>query len=120
MSLPELSSFYRQTVTIEPHTGTDGYGQPTFGSGVTHRCRIAGNRRLFTNDKGEDVVATHAIWFAGSPTVKELDRFTLSTDLVNSTEDGVRRPTITALGRYVDDRGRTCVVAHANLRYLGF
>ena len=120
MSLPELIGLYKQFVTVAPYTGRDGYGQPTYGTGISHRVRIAGNRRLFTNDKGEEVLATHDIWFAAAPTITELDLFTLSTNDVNSTESGVRTPSITALGRYPDDRGRVCVVAHANLRYLGF
>lgn len=120
MSLPELIGLYKQFVTVEPYTGRDSYGQPTFGTGVSHRVRIAGNRRLFTNDKGEETLATHDIYFAGAPRITELDRFRLSTDFVHSTESGAINPTITALGRYPDDRGRICVVAHANLRYLGF
>ena len=120
MSLPELTGLHLQFVTVAPHTGTDSEGQPTFGTGVSYRVRIAGNRRVFPGDKGDEVYSTHDIWFAGRPTISPLDQFTLSTGFVNSTETGARQPTITALGKYTDDRNRTCIVAHANMRYLGF
>lgn len=120
MAPPELIGLFKQFVTVEPYTGVDGYGQPTYGTGVSYRVRISGNRRVFTNEKGESAISTHDIWFAATPAITERDQFTLSTGFVNSTESGVRQPTITAVGKYPDDLGRISVVAHANLRYLGF
>lgn len=108
------------TIEVTPCTGRDRQGQPQYGAPVTYRCRIAGNRRLFMNDKGESVTSTHAIWFDGTPQIGPRDMFTLSTDFTNSTESGVRQPTITSLGSFPDERGHIYVVAYANLRYLGF
>lgn len=107
--LPELSSFYRQTVTVEPRSTLDAYGQPTYGAAVTHRVRLSGKRRKVTNDRGNEVLASHTVYFAAAPAIGAHDRITLSTGDVNSTETGVRQPPVVAVGRYPDDLGRVAV-----------
>ena len=36
----EFDEFYNDEVVRTPYTGQDGYGQPSFGNGVTHLCRV--------------------------------------------------------------------------------
>ena len=104
--IAELTSLCRQSVTIEPRSGVDGYSVPTYGTGVSYRCRISGKRRLVRNLLGEEVLSSHTVYLAANPNVGAHDRVTLSTNDVHSTELGARQPDILAVGRYPDDFGR--------------
>lgn len=112
MGWPELSALYRQTVTVEPRTSQDGYGAPTYGTAVTHRVRVSGKRHTVMNALGEQVVATHTVYFAGSPAIGAHDRITLSTGDVHSTETGAKQPPVIAVGSFPDDLGRVSVTAY--------
>ena len=104
--LPELIGMCRQVVQVAARTGVDGYGEPTYGANTAHRVRISGKRRLVHTFAGEEVMATHTIYFAATPSIGAHDRVTLSTGDVNSTEAGALTPPILAVGKYPDDLGR--------------
>ena len=104
--IPELVPFARQIVQIAARTGVDGYGEPTFGSNTAYRARISGKRRLIRNFAGEEVMASHTVYFAATPAIGAHDRLTLSTGDVNSTESGALTPPILNVGKYPDDLGR--------------
>lgn len=108
---PELAPFCRQVVTVEPRASVDGYGEPTYGTAVSHRARVVGKRRLVRNDQGDEVLSTHTVYFAGQPALGAHDRITLSTGDVNSTESGARQPVLLSVGVYPDDSARRCVTA---------
>ena len=110
--LPELIPFCRQTVQHAARTAVDGYGEPTYGSNTAYRVRISGKRRLVRNFTGEEVVATHTVYFAAVPTIGAHDRITLSTNDVNSTEIGALTPPILNVGKYPDEFGRVSLVAY--------
>ena len=109
---PELVQFCKQTVTIAPRTAVDSYGQPTYGAAVSYRVRVEGKRRLVRDDQGNEVVSTHAVYFALAPAVGAHDRITLSTGDVNSTEMGALQHKVVAVSRDLDDGGRSHVTAY--------
>lgn len=104
--LPELSSLCRQTVQLEAKTGTDGYGQASYAPAQVWRARVVGRRRLVVSDRGEQVVSTHTVYFAGNPPIGPHDRLTLSTGDVGSTETGAIQPVILSVAKSPDDLGR--------------
>ena len=59
--LAEFTSLCRQTVTIAPRTGIDGYGVVSFGAAVSYRARISGKRRIVRDDQGAEVLSTHTV-----------------------------------------------------------
>lgn len=110
--LAELTSLCRQTVQLAARTGVDGYGEPTYGSNVAYRVRVAGKRRLVRNDQGQEVLSTQTLYFAANPAIGAHDRITLSTGDVQSTETGVVTPAILSVGKFPDDLGRQTTVLY--------
>ena len=110
--LPELVSLCRQTVTVAPRTGVDGYGEPTYGAAVSYRARVTGRRRVVRNARGEEVLSAHTGYFAATPAGGAHDRITLSTGDVNSTETGAVTPEVIAVGKFPDDLGGVSLVAY--------
>ena len=96
-----------QTVTIEPFTGRDGYGVPTYGPEVAYRARVVGRVRLVRNAQGQDVASMHTVYLAASPVIAPEDRLTLPDEYVPRT------PPILAVSRVPDERGIHHVVVYA-------
>jgi hypothetical protein len=46
------------SVTIEPFASVDGYGKPSYSTGVAYVCRVEYKTRLAKNAAGETVVST--------------------------------------------------------------
>lgn len=110
--LPELVALCRQSVKVARRSSIDGYGEIGYSTDTTYRARVTGKRRLVRNDRGEEVMSTHTIHFAGNPAIGAQDRITLSTGDVNSTETGALQPPILAVGRFADDLGRMATVVY--------
>ena len=110
--LRELRALCRQTVQVALRTGVDGYGEPTYGADVAHTARVAGRHRLVRDARGEQVLSTRTVYFAGAPALDVHDRVTLSTGDVGSTEEMVRRPALLDVQRLPDDLGGVSVVAY--------
>ena len=111
--MPELATMCRQIVTVAPRTGVDGYNQPTYGTAVAYRARVTGKRTMQFNDRGEEVLATKVVYFAASnAAIAAHDLLTLSTGDVDSTESGVTQPTVIAVSRIPDERGRLSIIAY--------
>lgn len=102
----------RQRLQVAPWTGSDAYGEATYGADIKHAVRLVARHRLVRSPQGEQVVSTHTAYFLAALNLDVHDRVTLSTGDVGSTETTVRRPAILSVGRYPDDRGRTYVVAY--------
>jgi len=62
--LPELVSFCLQSVTIEARSSVDSYGNPSYGAATTYAVRVSGKRRRIMLDNGDEVMSTHAVYFA--------------------------------------------------------
>lgn len=110
--LPELASLCRQTVTIAPRSGVDGYGEATYGAAVSYRAYVEGRRRLVAGDRGDQVLSTHTVYLAVQSGVGAHDRITLSTSDVYSTESGVLQPPILSVVQAMDDLGRRHTVLY--------
>ena len=110
--LAELTSLCRQTVTIAPRTGIDGYGVVSFGAAVSYRARVSGKRRIVRDDQGAEVLSTHTVYLAANPAVGAHDQMTLSTGDVHSTELGAIQPAILSVGKFPDDLGRISTVVY--------
>lgn len=55
MPIPTASLPHR--ITVEPHQGTTGTGEPVYGAPLSLRARVVGKRRAVRNSDGVDVIA---------------------------------------------------------------
>ena len=92
-------------VTISPWTGFDGQGEPSWGSAVTYSARVSSRMRNIVDALGQEVVSAHTVWMTSAPLVNVLDKLTLTTGFVGSTEESLTTPPILAVGRNADGSG---------------
>ncbi len=105
MSLAAWRSLYRDTVTIEPWSGLNKDGSPTYGTAVSYTARVVGKNRLIRDVSGQQRVATVTSYLYGAPTTLTVrDRITLPTRFVPT------QPSILAVQQEPDERGN-CYVA---------
>ena len=97
---------FTQTVTISAYTGQDGYGKPTFGTGVAYRARVVGEHRLARDLAGKEVVSTQTVYLQSNKAVDAKDKVALSTGDAGSTEATRLTPPVIRVGFYPDERGR--------------
>ena len=98
--LSELTSLCRQVVTVAPRTGVDGYGEPTYGAAVPYRARVVGKVRIVRDQTGKEVVFGQTVYLMAATAISPLDKLTLTTGFVNSTESARTTPPIVAAGRF--------------------
>lgn len=91
-----------QQLTLEPLTGRDNYGKPTYGAAVSYNChmiyknqRVAAFSRAIKGE-GADMISTAQAIIMGTPAVKYDDRITLP--------DGAQ-PVILSVERHADETG---------------
>ena len=53
-----------QTVTIEPFASYDMYGDRTYGTAISYKCREEATQRVIKNIEGEDVINTSIVYLA--------------------------------------------------------
>jgi hypothetical protein len=63
--------------TVEPKTGTDGNGQPTYGTAVGTRARITEKTKILRKEGGTDIISTAQVTLPPGITVAAQDRVTL-------------------------------------------
>lgn len=51
-----------ETVNLAPRTGSDGFGQPTYGSNVAHAARIERSPELVRDVNGSEVVSSARVY----------------------------------------------------------
>lgn len=102
------------SVTYEPRTATDAYGDATFGTATTYRARVVGEQKKILSFTGAEVVSAQTVYLAAAIVVQPSDRVTLSTGLVGSTEATAIRPPILGAKRIPDQNG-----THHVCLYLG-
>ncbi len=93
---PDLLALMFHTVTVEPFTGRDEYGRPTYGAATQYRARVVGMQRLVRTPDGAEKVSATTVYLASAPGVGPEDRVTLP--------DG-SQPPILVVSRMPDDRG---------------
>ncbi len=57
MSSDLVAIALNQTALWEKNTGLDGYGQPSFATGVDIPCRVSVRTRLVLNPQGDETVS---------------------------------------------------------------
>lgn len=72
-----FSRLLPDSVTIEPYTGSDGYGAPQFGSGVSYKARIEWGPKDVKNPAGEEVVSNARIFIATANAIDTRSKITL-------------------------------------------
>lgn len=97
--MPELKDWLNQTTSVEPHTGYDDQGKPTFGAAVSYtETRVVEKIERVMDADGVERVSMSNVLADGDPGWTYRDRFTLP--------DGTVRQPISVL-RHPDEDGTT-------------
>jgi hypothetical protein len=104
----------RQTVTVEPVSGRDLFGNKTYGAALTYRCRLVGKRKLVIDEAGKEVLSRQTVYLATADAIDPESRVTLSTADVGSTAATAINPPIVSTARFPDETGW-----HHAVIYLG-
>ena len=88
-----------QTVTVEPRTALDSYGESTYGTATTYKCRVSGKLKMVREREGQERVCSHTVYLGADVEMTPADRVTLSTDYEP------RQPPILAVERVIDSNG---------------
>ena len=78
----DLADLFTDTVTVEPVVGADGFGDTTYGPGVTRAARVSGKIMTVRDQGGQETVSTVQVTLAGAFGVTVKDRFTLPARFV--------------------------------------
>lgn len=90
-----ILSLLNQTVSIEPKSTPNGYGEASYGAAATHRCRLQRVYRVVRTDQGETKVSQTVLYLPPSSTVSVDDRATIESETFHVTE----------VARHVDGNG---------------
>lgn len=78
MALPtQLKDFFNYTVTIEPYSSDDGYGKPTYGTGVEVPAKMEHSNEYFRLDDEQEIVSQRKIFLYTQTVPDPRDRVTL-------------------------------------------
>ena len=98
----------RSTITVEPRTGQDGYGMPTYGTAVTVAARIVYRPKMVRSTEGKEVVSGVTAWVTSQlVTVAATDRITLPD---------ATTPRILSVERVPDEAGTVYTKIYFGLR----
>ena len=95
----------RQQLTIQPPSTRSGYGELTYGTAVTYKCRLVGKRRQVLNTLGQEVTSMWTAYLYSADIVDPQSKVTLSTGDVGSTEAFAITPPIKSVATYPDEIG---------------
>lgn len=73
----ELRELFPHTVTVEPFSTNNAYGEASYGTGVEYLARTETKTRFFRRADGSEVVSVAVTYLADAPTVSTKDRITL-------------------------------------------
>lgn len=73
----DFLAFMPATITREPFTGRNPYGEPTYGTGAQHRARVEGKQQLVRTAGGQEKMSETLCYVAGPVTITVEDRITL-------------------------------------------
>ena len=73
-----------EDVVVEPQTGLDGQGKPTYGTSSLVKGRVVGETKVIRRGSGSEIETFATIWIAGDqvPLPLQEDRLTLVSGLV--------------------------------------
>lgn len=112
-SVRQFAPLMRQTVRIAQGTGYDSYGDAQYGSDVTYRAAVVGEMKQIQGANGHEVLSKQAVYVMSNLALRPgIDRITLSTQDVDTTEAFGLQPPILAVGRYPFLRGQYCTVVY--------
>lgn len=100
------------TVTIEPRTGQDAYGAPSYGSATQHKAHVTKKTSLVLNANGEQVQSGRSVHLMTATPILPTARLTLSTGDAGSTMPTLLQPPILAVERRSDQAGPHHVVVY--------
>lgn len=100
LSVRQFAPLMRQRVTIAPKTGSDSFGEETYGAAVTYQCAVVGEMRMVMDQHGQQAPSRQTCYLMSNAAVRPEDLITLSTGDVGSTESYAINPLILAVGRF--------------------
>jgi hypothetical protein len=110
-------------VIVEPFVNTDEYGQATYGSPNTYRCRVLGRTKMVLDTDGSERLSGATIIFMGEFGLTTMDRYTLPVRFSANPTDPLdlqaRQPKAMNIDRETDENGAhhtTVYFAVARLR----
>ncbi len=112
-----ISAFFhlmRDTITYESLIARDGYGDETYAAPVSYRARVVGEQKAIVSFTGVEVISQQTVYVGAKIVAQPTDRITLSTALVNSTDQSAVHPPILGAKRLPDQSG-----THHSVLYLG-
>lgn len=94
-----FADFMTDTVLIEPFTGTNSYGTPSYAPSIAYPCRVDGGTKIVVDEKGQERVSHATIYIAGLPVIGANDRLQLPAGFLP------QQPKILAVNRFTDEVG---------------
>lgn len=61
---PNLLSLMIESVTLQPYTGQDAYGVPTYGTGVSYAARVSLKNELVRAHDGREIASRGKVYVA--------------------------------------------------------
>jgi len=88
----------RDTVTHEAWSSVDGFGKPTYASGVSRSAIVEHKQHLLRNSNGQETLSSHRLLFLEPVAIDPRDRLTLSDGTTASilSVNGVMDPSTDA------------------------
>lgn len=112
-SVRQFAPLMRQSVLIAQGTGYDTYGVATFGPDVSYRAAVVGDMQKVLSANGQEVLSKQTVYLMSNVALRPgVDRITLSTQDVDTTEQFGLRPPILSVGRFPFLRGQYCTVVY--------
>lgn len=99
MSVDEFVDYFTQTVTVEPPSGKNAYGELTYGTSTTYKARIVGRTKTVTDKEGRERVSMYTVYLNTNAVIDPDSRVTLPSGYAPS------QPKLLAVGTYPDETG---------------
>lgn len=97
--LNDLDELFADIITIEPYTGSDSMGDPTYGSATTWKAKVRSHNMLVRDPGGREVISTVSVNIKGCPNLSIFDKVTLPADFTPRTPD------IISIEKHRDENG---------------
>ena len=80
MLIDDFDDFLTQTVTIAPFVSQNSYGDPTYGTAITYKCRIELKNRMIRDLMGQERVTRGRLYINTRTIPSAKDQITLPSD----------------------------------------
>lgn len=74
---PALLDMLTETISLQPYTGMDQYGKPSYGPAVQHPARVAYRVTTLTTAQGQERTSTSVVYMNGDVVITVKDRLVL-------------------------------------------